>query len=99
MDTHKVWADRTFGNTPPTAPLYHLSKEVDEVIGAIEQGFDPAEVKEEFADCFILLMNAVSKYGMKAEELFDEVDKKFAKAQKRKWGPLDKNGVSHHIED
>jgi NTP pyrophosphatase (non-canonical NTP hydrolase) len=109
MDDHLEWAVTTFGNTPPAAPLHHLLKEIDkELIPELSPSpkddriFDKdhfEHVKEEFADCFILLFHAAKKYGLSAEEIFAAMQVKFEKNKKRKWGPVDENGVSNHIKE
>jgi NTP pyrophosphatase (non-canonical NTP hydrolase) len=109
MDEHLEWAVKTFGKTPPAAPLHHLLKEIEkELIPELSPSpkddrlFDKAHfehVKEEFADCFILFFHAVKKYDITAEELFEAVQAKFVKNKKRKWGPVDENGVSLHIKE
>lgn len=109
MDQHLDWAETTFGKTPPAAPLHHLLKEIDkELIPELspspkdERLFDQdhfAHVREEFADCFILLMHAVKKYDISFDELYAAALEKFEKNKKRKWGPMDENGVSEHIKE
>jgi NTP pyrophosphatase (non-canonical NTP hydrolase) len=110
MDAHSEWANGVFGETPVTGPLKHLVEELTsellpELSGDPNQNDrieDPSHfehVKEEFADCFILLFHAAKKYGLSAEEIFAAMQAKFEKNKKRKWGPVDENGVSHHVKE
>lgn len=98
MDDVRQWADNTFGrDRKVTAVLHHLQQEVIEAIEAVEQQNDK-EVKAEFADMFILILNASSKYGMRYDELFEAAQIKMAINKSRKWGTADKNGVVNHIK-
>lgn len=107
MDDIHQWADKTFGpERTVEAPLHHLKKEAQEVIDEIYEGKwtsaleDTAsrdKIKEEFADCFILILNAASKYGMDFYDLMTEAETKMEKNKLRKWGKPDENGVVEHI--
>lgn len=100
MDTHRQWADATFGtDRKPSAPIHHLLKEVKELIEAIENDEPKENVKFEFADCMILLLHGASMNNISAEQLWYYVEKKFEIAKTRKWGKLDENGVSLHIKE
>jgi NTP pyrophosphatase (non-canonical NTP hydrolase) len=109
MDEHLKWALKTFGATPMAAPLIHLIDEVEkELIPELssqpndDRKYDIAHfehVREEFADCFILLFHAAKKYGLTADEILEAMRSKFEKNKKRKWGKLDENGVSFHIKE
>jgi len=97
-DVHK-WADEIFGKERTTlAPLYHLKKEVDEAILAVKNESRDA-VRIELADCFILILNATSKYGLTFENLFITAQNKMEANKKRQWGKPDKNGVVEHLKE
>jgi hypothetical protein len=57
------------------------------------------EERMEFADCFILLLNAASKRGLTAKQLMDLAkQKQYINMYEREWGEVDENGVAHHIK-
>jgi NTP pyrophosphatase (non-canonical NTP hydrolase) len=99
QDLIHEWADKTFGkDREPTAPLYHLKREVNELIEAIESE-DEGKVHEEFSDCFILILNAASKYGLNVKTLYLNSLTKMDVNKIRRWGTPDKHGVVEHLKD
>jgi NTP pyrophosphatase (non-canonical NTP hydrolase) len=111
-DDIKKWSDSTFGMYRlPKAMVNHLKKEVEELSQALEVYYggnysqeiyfkNLAKVKEEFADCIMLLLDAVSHFeGMTIPKLMDETTKKLEVNKGRKWGKEDENGVIEHIEN
>lgn len=97
-DIHK-WADETFGTERTAlAPLHHLQKEVQETIEAITE-CEAEKAIEELADCFILILNSSSKYGLSFQQLMDASKEKLIKNKARKWGKPDENGVVEHIRE
>ena len=90
---HGIWSDKTFGShRSPKASLCHLKKEVEEVIEALTD-------VEEYADCFILLLDAARLANIPFPEIFDTMKKKFEKNKNRRWAKPDENGVSEHIRE
>jgi Protein of unknown function (DUF550)/Domain of unknown function (DUF4406) len=72
------WQEETFGKrTDPKPPLHHLEKEVKELLE------NPDDLLE-YADCFILLFNAVNIAGFTSEQLLKGIAKKFEINKKRK---------------
>ena len=112
MDVQDEWATKTFGVGDGTGTLHHLKEEVGELIEAVGNSNEgrrrgvsiqklaglAVEERLEFADCFILLLNAASKRGMTAESLMDAARHKQQINFKRKWGEPDENGVVNHIK-
>lgn len=98
-DTHE-WAENTFGKgRSPVPTLHHLSIEVDELIEALTaENPEAYNIEMEFADCFILILNAASLYGMTFQDLMNAAIYKMAINKKRVWGKPDGNGVVEHIE-
>ena len=101
QDDLKVWSDKTFGPvSTPVSKLFHLQKETTELIHAIayEHGFD--EIRFEFADCIMLLIDSASHLDrpLSIDQLFEAMQEKFDIIQKREWGIADKNGVVEHIK-
>jgi len=114
MDELRDWSYKTFGNHKRTIPmLYHLKKETQELIEALEefekiryddsisvQEYDEKfdNVRMEFADNMILLLDAASDFNMDADQLFSNVKEKFEINKKRTWGKPDEKGVVEHVK-
>jgi NTP pyrophosphatase (non-canonical NTP hydrolase) len=122
MDVQKVqdelckWSDEQFGLHRNGLPIaYHLKKEVDELIEAIEiynsgtYSEDVVEgrklladrilrVRQEYADCFMLLLDSAAHMGIHMELLMQDSIDKLEINKKRVWGKPDENGVVEHIE-
>ena len=95
MEDQRVWSQETFGKDTERGPigaLKHLELEAREAQDAVGT---PA-IREELADCFLLLFDAARRAGMSAEELVREATKKMAKNKKRKWQvPVNDEPVLH----
>ena len=88
-----TWSDNTFGaNRPAEIPLYHLAKEIRELIASPDDSM-------EYADCMLLLLDAYRMAGGTADELVELCYKKLEINRKREWGLPDKNGVIEHIRE
>lgn len=91
------WSTKTFGDRQTSAiPVCnHLLKEVNELKESISRldGY-----KEEFADCFILLIEVANTLEISGDDLIELARQKMEKNKKRKWGQPDENGVIEHIE-
>jgi NTP pyrophosphatase (non-canonical NTP hydrolase) len=114
MEDISEWSDKTFGEGQRNpAILHHLSKEVKELIEAVEK-FQASGIKttpytdselhcraafEEFADCFMLLLDSAFHFGLSADNLIAFTRQKLEINKKRKWGKPDCNGVVEHIEN
>jgi len=114
MDALVAWSDGQFGTDDRTIGiLYHLKKEVDELIDSTKKtklllGDDSTYVDEltdqidktdmEFADCFMLLLDAASHSYIDAEQLIGLSYKKMEINKNRKWGEPDENGVVEHVK-
>ena len=97
------WSDQTFGNKHRNpSVLYHLIEEINELIYNFNLSNNMENkyslIKEEFADCFILLLDSASHAGITANDLFDIIVDKMEINKKRKWGQPDKNGIIKHIK-
>ena len=106
----QLWSDTQFGNDRSPLPmLFHLKKEIDELIEAMQrvvgkqfESRDLAlksvyDVKNEFADCFMLLLDSASHFGIDSDMLIKLTDDKLQVNKNRKWGKPDKNGVVEHV--
>jgi len=105
-NSHQKWSEAVFGPREwrgPLGPLQHLKNEVDEVIKEYKEGEPPSSLlQEEFADCAILLFDAVWRAGMSYQNLIDAVQAKHEKNKKRKWPSLEKiakDDPVFHIKD
>lgn len=113
MNDISEWSDATFGDRQTSrAAAYHLRKEVQELIDALvehryhEERQNLAIIKEEnltgnanmeYADCFTLLLDSASHFGLTADDLIKLSRRKLEINKKRKWGNPDENGVVEHI--
>lgn len=58
QDKVAEWSDKQFGaNRPPSAPMAHLIKEIDEVL---DSEYDLSE----YADCLMLLLDSARMAGL-----------------------------------
>jgi hypothetical protein len=93
-------SDQMFGRgNPVTAPLLKMKEEIDEVIECIDKGEDP---QVEFADCFLLLLDAYRKYygdDVDMQTLIDVSSEKLDIVAKRKWGKPNEHGIYKHIPE
>ncbi len=104
MDDIGNWSDDAFGAVQRNPAIaYHLLKEVKELIEKLEGceagEISHTEVYEEFADCFMLILDSARKYGMSANVLCTAAMMKLEVNKGREWGELDANGVVEHIRE
>lgn len=87
------FSSETFG-TPEErdclGPLHHLQEEVRELI-------DNTNDKMEWADCFLLLLDAAWRKGYTIDDLVEFAKLKLEINKTRSW-KKDKNGVYKHIK-
>ena len=93
-------SDEKFGReNPVTGPMLKLVEEIGEVLDCIHKGEDP---NVEFADCFLLLVDAYRKYygdDVDMQTLIDVSSEKLDIIAKRKWGKPNEHGVYKHIPE
>jgi hypothetical protein len=101
MNDIREWSNSTFGaDKQRTIPLlHHLVKEVPEAIEACKEEGEPFHGYYEFADCFMLLLDAANHFGMTAEDLMFYTSRKLEVNKTRKWGAPDENGVIEHVDE
>ncbi len=86
------WADTTFpGHRTTMRCLLHLREEVNELI-------DAPDDRSEFADAFMLLLDAARKAGITPDDLIRAGYGKLEICRQRQWGPPDENGVIRHTK-
>lgn len=81
------WSQATFGsdaNRGPVGALKHLEREAREAIAAVG-GHDPLAVREELADCFLLILDASRRSGLKPLDLIRAAQAKMVKNRSRAW--------------
>lgn len=105
MNEISAWSDETFGNGQRNpAIIYHLKKEVDELILAFEQNKNnPSKdgmtrICFEYADCLMLLLDSAKHFGMTSGILFWYLEEKLRINKHRTWGNPDENGVIEHLK-
>ncbi len=85
------WSQRVFGSDQERGPigaLKHLALE------AIEAQNDP--VAEELADCFLLILDAARRAGIKPMQLVEAAQAKMVKNKARQWPkPINDEPVEH----
>ena len=102
MNEISEWSDKTFGyGQRNPAILYHLKKEVNELIETfVQSAIDSPQnriMRMEFADCLMLLLDSAKHAGFTANELLKATGEKLEINKKRKWGKPDENGVVEHL--
>lgn len=99
VDDNRKWTDEKFGNMTPVSVLSHLRKEVGEASDAIANNEGEEAVKMEFADMYLLLLNAASRQGISFTELHNTAVQKMAINRERKWGNPNPEGFVEHVEE
>lgn len=87
------WAAKTFPHQTVHSKITHLRSELDELDG------DPTDDLEEFADCFMLLMDAARLAGYSMHTILLAVETKLVINKERSWAPPDEDGVSFHVKE
>lgn len=99
MNDISEWSDKTFGEGQRNPAIaYHLKKEVDELIKALEEK-DETHIRFEYADCMMLLLDSAKHYGFNASHFLFITRMKLNINKTRKWGKPDENGVVEHIKE
>lgn len=92
VEDQAEWSQRTFGtdiSRGPLGALRHLEKEAREAQENITD-------KTEYADCFLLILDASRRAGMKPMELVEVAIKKMNVNRVRVWPkPVDDTPVEH----
>lgn len=87
------WSQATFGTDTergPIGPLKHLEKEARE---AQESPTDPVE----YADCFLLVLDAARRAGIKPMELMQHAERKLALNKTRTYPRPARDEISEHV--
>lgn len=98
---HAEWSQATFKSDAergPIGPLRHLQKEASEAVEAVESG-DREKVREELADCLLLILDASRRAGVKPLELFKCGMAKLQVNKRRKWNTPQPDAPVEHVRD
>lgn len=95
QDRLGAWGDRTFPHSTFTSKLSHLDDEVRELWAAPLRDRPHDAIREEAADCFMLLCHVAHAEGF---DLLAAAEEKFAAIQSRTWDEPDERGVVRHVE-
>jgi hypothetical protein len=92
---HAAWSQETFGSDLDrdwNGPLAHLRKELSEIE---EQPFD----REEWADAFLLLLDAARRAGFNAAGLVMAAEYKLSINKNRVWQAPNADGSVEHVRE
>lgn len=97
------WSQATFGTDAergPVGALKHLQKEVTEVIAAWgATPFASESVRDEFADCLLLLLDSSRRAGLKPLELIRAAQAKMLVNKAREWPKTTGDVPTEHVKD
>jgi hypothetical protein len=95
VSRHSEWSQATFGTDAERGPLgalKHLEKEAREC----QTAETPDDLREELADCLLLLLDASRRAGFKPMDLVRAAQAKMTKNRSRKWPkPVDGQPCEH----
>lgn len=92
------WSQETFGSDTERSPmgaLKHLEKEAREC----QEAIGTPEIKEELADCFLLLIDASRRSGIKPMQLVEAAQQKMIKNRQRSWPKPTSDEPVEHIKE
>lgn len=90
-----TWSQKTFGTDQERGPLgalKHLEKEAREAQDKPNDGL-------EYADCFLLILDASRRAGIPIMKLLDLAKEKMKINKERKWGSANGNEPVEHIRN
>lgn len=95
-NNNRKWTDDVFPEQGIIPTLLHLRREVNELIEAIETGQTEEYIMYEFADVYLILLNAISKKGCRLCDVHDYAVRKMNVNRSRDWQRLP-DGSYHHL--
>ncbi len=100
---HAEWSRATFGSDAergPLGPIRHLQKESKELEAAwLSHIGEMHQVKEELADCFLLLLDASRRSGVKIMQLIEAAQAKLEVNKKREWPKAGVDDAVEHVKE
>lgn len=96
IEDQSAWSQSTFGRDSergPIGPLKHLEKEAVEAQKAV---LHPCDLREELADCFLLLLDATRRSGHNLDDIVKAARVKMMVNKARVWPkPTSDEPVEH----
>lgn len=80
------WQKETFGQATPHSKIAHLKEEIKELDWSITSMEPEIDIRNEFAECFLLLFGAAGAHGMSYHDICDAIDNKMKINRLRVWG-------------
>lgn len=96
VDEINSWASNTFPEQTSLSKVLHLQDEAKELEMAIKAN-DSENIKEEFADIFILLVNAAHIEGLNFNSIIEAAREKLDINKNRSWNKPNEKGVYNHV--
>ena len=99
---HARWSQETFGHDDlrgPIGPLSHLEKEIHEIKDAVAEDFSEEKVGLEFADAFLLFLDASRRAGYSFEDIMNYSHRKMRINKHRKWPTPTSDAPVEHIRN
>lgn len=94
------WQKETFPHGSNVSKLKHLEEEIVELMEELKSTSpNPENIRNEYADCFILLFGSAHINGYEYDDIVNLIRDKFEIVKKRKWGKPDEHGVVKHIKE
>lgn len=90
---HAWWSRKTFGTDQergPKGPIDHLKKEI------LELEENPTDASE-YADCFLLLLDASRRAGISLDGLIDAARHKMTINERREWQTPEPDKAVEHV--
>jgi|ERR1700722_87429 len=102
VEAHNEWSRKTFGSDEergPLGPLKHLEKEAVEAQVWGKYPEDKEAFAEEMADCFLLVLDAARRGGIKPMQLIEAAQAKVKKNRSRQWPKTSADEPVEHIRE
>ena len=97
------WQRKTFPKATPLSKLFHLEEELEELKQELNiqytDSFVEQRLRDEYADCFLLLYGSAAANGYSLEDINKIISSKMDKNEKRTWGTPDEKGVVRHVKE
>lgn len=86
-----AWTTKQFPTRTTESIMNHLCSEAGEVTK------EPFDI-EEYADCFLLLLDAAFYNGISIAQIVDAAETKLEKNKQRNWGEPNSEGFTEHLD-
>jgi ParB family chromosome partitioning protein len=95
---HADWSQKTFGldaDRGPIGPLKHLAKEAVEA----QEAINTPKFRAELADCFLLILDAARRSGIKPMQLVEAAQAKMKVNRERTWPKPTPDEPVEHVKE